>query len=334
VLLKDFASYLREKANDPAVHIINRSDTADEEQNAPLQTAEPRIASAKLVEGDKLAAVPVGAPADSRLTHFLDGVERTHLPCYWSMSPALYAYTAAVVRERGTDRSMRTWRCASDESLFFPFAHIDPTDMWSRGLRVVDTYENGETVDEHPGAMIDRARKAVNRTRSALESGLAREWVESCRSNPGVWLVVDGSLTEVVDSAERLNVIGIIKSHQTQYFGLEDQRRILSLAAGERSSVFAVVGRKRMGAYSWYLRLHPNTGRDVYFGLIRVEATPFPETIEMADDISRWLLAERAPLSLPDSRWDRLMYPIRDCEQYLRSIAPTRVMLEAAFSGL
>ena len=40
-----------------------------------------------------------------------------------------------------------------------------------------------------------------------------------------------------------------------------------------------------------------------------------------ADEISRWILAEVSPLSLPDSRWDTLVYGIRDCEQFLRSIS-------------
>ncbi len=39
---------------------------------------------------------------------------------------------------------------------------------------------------------------------------------------------------------------------------------------------------------------------------------------EGADQLSRWLLAERSPLSAPDPRWDRLLYGIRAVEQYLR----------------
>ncbi|HSE67337.1 MAG TPA: hypothetical protein VLB12_10130 [Gemmatimonadales bacterium] len=37
------------------------------------------------------------------------------------------------------------------------------------------------------------------------------------------------------------------------------------------------------------------------------------------DELSRWILAERAPVSTPDSRWDRLLYGIRAVEEYLRS---------------
>jgi hypothetical protein len=40
-----------------------------------------------------------------------------------------------------------------------------------------------------------------------------------------------------------------------------------------------------------------------------------------ATDVPRWILAERAPLSMPHARWDRMVYGIRDCEEYLRATA-------------
>ncbi len=75
--------------------------------------------------------------------------------------------------------------------------------------------------------------------------------------------------------------------------------------------------------YSWYLRLRPRENRDLYFGLIRAESAARRETVELADTISCWLLNETAPLALPDPRWDTLLYPVRDCEAYLRSRMPT-----------
>ena len=58
------------------------------------------------------------------------------------------------------------------------------------------------------------------------------------------------------------------------------------------------------------------------FPLVRVEVAASEASVELADEVSRWLLAETAPLALPDPRWDRLLYPIRDCEEYLRARAP------------
>ena len=33
------------------------------------------------------------------------------------------------------------------------------------------------------------------------------------------------------------------------------------------------------------------------------------------------LLAERAPISAPDGRWNRLLYPVREVENFLRAKA-------------
>jgi hypothetical protein len=63
-------------------------------------------------------------------------------------------------------------------------------------------------------------------------------------------------------------------------------------------------------------------------GLVRVEVARTPELeasvgaiTRRADEVSQWILAERAPLALPDARWDRMVYGIRDCEEYLRATA-------------
>ncbi len=180
--------------------------------------------------------------------------------------------------------------------------------------------------------LLDAARKKVSGVREGLESRVTSDWLAEFDGSDD-WLLVDGSLTGDYDHYAQPNVVGVVKSHQTQYFPMEEQRKILALRVGERSGVFIPRGRRRAEVYSWYLRLRPNDGRDVHFGLVRVEAAKCDRTLEMVDQISRWLLAERSPLSLPDARWDRLIYPIRDCEQYLKSIAPSRTLIEAALGA-
>jgi hypothetical protein len=86
--------------------------------------------------------------------------------------------------------------------------------------------------------------------------------------------------------------------------------------------VFAPAGREVAPVYSWALRLWPWEGKDLLHGLIRIEAAPCPETLSEADQLSRWLLAERSPVSTPDPKWDRLLYGIRSVEEYLRVSSP------------
>ena len=56
---------------------------------------------------------------------------------------------------------------------------------------------------------------------------------------------------------------------------------------------------------------------------------PRSESLEMADEVSSWLLAERSPLSLPDVRFDRMVYPIRRVEMFLKSRQPSDYALSA-----
>ena len=96
---------------------------------------------------------------------------------------------------------------------------------------------------------------------------------------------------------------------------------MLELDVGQRTSVFEPQTRNLTPVRSFYLRLRPHDGRDIFWGLVRVEmARSHP--VSTADVIAGWLLAELVPVSLPDARWDRLIYPIRDCEQFLRARAP------------
>jgi hypothetical protein len=77
--------------------------------------------------------------------------------------------------------------------------------------------------------------------------------------------------------------------------------------AGERAPVVA-----------WGLRLWPFEGRDLLHGFVRLEVSPSAASSDHADEVSRWVLAERTPVSA-DARWDRLLYGIHSVEQYLKA---------------
>jgi len=59
--------------------------------------------------------------------------------------------------------------------------------------------------------------------------------------------------------------------------------------------------------------------------LVRVEVA-YPNHVEVdsigdrADQISLWILAETSPLAMPDGRWDKMVYGIRDCEEFLNAV--------------
>jgi len=282
-------------------------------------------AEARVVEGDALRAIDVGTAEPSGFVAFLDGIQRAEVKLYHDTAPIVYAYGAAVIRERAR-RHMRILRTdgadllVEREALFYPSEYVATQDM--RQLApddaLIDTTPPGsEPLPLFPPLLHARAAHHVNRWRETLERELAVRW---CR-NPNGFLLVDGSLTMSAELAACKQAVGLIKSHRTRFFDGDDARVVLTLKHGQRTSLFEPATRSFTPVRSWYLRLRPADRKDVFWGLVRVEIA-ISHDMTMADRISRWLLSETAPLSLPDARWDRLVYPIHDCETFLRARAP------------
>jgi hypothetical protein len=167
----------------------------------------------------------------------------------------------------------------------------------------------------HPVRDLANAARALDRARGALELELGERY----RGRSQGWLVVDGALTESPRWAADPRMLGVSKSYATLPFDGEDLDRYLRLPPGHRSSVYAPETRSLTPVHEWALRLWPWEGKDVFHGLVRIEVALANGTPEVADRLSRWLLAERAPLSTPDHRWDRLLSGIHSVEAYLRA---------------
>ena len=215
--------------------------------------------------------------------------------------------------------------------------HAAPVAALRPGVRAALETSGVELVDVpqealgQPGPALEAARRAVENARVALEKDLAERHLASLGAEE--WFVVDGVLSESARLAGHPRALGVIKSHGAQYFEGDALTRALTLPPLHRTSVFRPRGRARHEVYSWYLRLWPWEGNDLLYGLLRIEARAAEETIAAAGGVSSWLLGERAPVSTPDARWDRLLYPIHDVETYLRSRAP-RDFLPASGSRL
>jgi hypothetical protein len=217
---------------------------------------------------------------------------------------------------------MVTWRHRVRHGVYAPREAL-PSSVWelleSMPGRLVDT--SGEAAGAHPFALRDAAVHGVQQDREALEQELAERW---CASERGA-LFIDGGIS----GSERVAVsgctAGVVKSHRTLYAEGDALRTILSMRAAERSSVFRITSTRRTTVASWYLRLRDPAGHDPMWGLVRVEIADPARGAESgvtarADEVSRWVLAEVAPLALPDARWDKMVYGVRDCEEFLRAV--------------
>jgi hypothetical protein len=277
-----------------------------------------------------MRAIRVDGEPMTGFSAFLDGTQRSHVATYVRGLPIVYGTVAAVVRERRL-RRLTTWgRGPSVEHvLCAPRAFLLP-DEWA-AIEALDVElfdssvdDRGALVGPHPFALVERAKGLVQYRRELREQTLAERW---CNARAPGHLFVDGGLSGSEQIARAECTVGVVKSHRTLHAEAEAANLLFALRRGWRSSVFSVSPAQRTAVASWYLRLRDADGRDPLFGLVRVEVAAGDHmrdstaAARRANDVSRWILAEAAaPLALPDARWDKMVYGIRDCEEYLRAV--------------
>ena len=279
---------------------------------------------ADLVEGNELQTHPIPPnpqPLIPNPVSFLNGLQRWSVVAYDGVAQIVNAYVAAAVCRRD-DRGVL--HATFERSRAFAVAPLDRLSPTLRAVlqQAVPDIEpvDGELVGQ-PARYLEQVESTVRRARAHVERELAE--AATAALGPDEWLVLDGLLSRSPAVARHPRALGVIKSHGAQFLDGRGLERALTLPAGYRTSVFAVRGgHTRTEVYSWYLRLWPWAGNDLQYGLLRVEARADRETITRAPALSRWLLAERAPLATPATRWDRLLYPLHHVEEYLKARAP------------
>ena len=297
------------------------------EGEAPLElVAEaadpPKLAQAAVIEGRELRAIDVGGKPEVAIAAFLDGRQESTVKMYRPGGVPIVAGTiGAVIRER-RDRRMFTWSHCVDQRIYVPARYLNESDrraLDTSGANVRDTTAGTTDAIEHPLALRELARNLVRNDRESLEHALAKEWC-AAETRP---LLIDGGISAAQPIARSACAIGVVKSHRTLYVQGDALRVTLGLEAAQRTSVFSINPEKRAAVASWYLRLRDRAGRDPMWGLVRVEVSAPVGRDDIgarANEVSRWILAEAAPLALPDGRWDKMVYGVRDCEEFLRAV--------------
>ncbi|MEA3244985.1 MAG: hypothetical protein U9Q74_02385 [Gemmatimonadota bacterium] len=279
----------------------------------------PRVEDVVPVEGSGIVPRAVPGALAPGFAAFLDGIQRSVVvPGGRPAVPIVHGTVAAAIRRRRDDRGLETWGGGAvvRRAIFAPLARLDAEirhALERAGFDMVDTEADGV----HPLEILGAAREAVQRSREEVEAGLATRWCAG-QSAP---LYVDGGVAGLGGPASSDAVVGVVKSHRTAYGGAAAIDVVTGLDAGARTTAFAVSSRRRARVASWYLRLRPGDGADPFDGIVRVEVAEGSFSPDRADAVSRWILAERAPVALPDSRWRVMPYGIRDVEEYLRAVA-------------
>ena len=288
-----------------------------------------------------------GHDGTSRLCYFLDGVQSSREIGRINVAPVIVATVAAAIVNR-CDRRFSRMPLESPpvlvEAVILPrsvgdtrveafwelllqagFSELGPQEVPSSPHLVLDSAEYMDEPDpsDYVG-MRERARVRVRALRERLEGGMLRQWELDDRTleDSDAWIAVDGQLKEIRESNRQ--AIGLIKSVARPEFVGKDVAMLLDLESGMRTTSFIPDWQLRRDPSeqrrSWYLRMWPQqSGADALGSLMRVEAhrdTP----LENVDEISRWIIAERAPLAKPDPRWPAMIYPIHYVEKILKPL--------------
>lgn len=275
---------------------------------------EAAIRPARIVEGESLQVIPIGpAEAWPGPLAYLDGIQHAEIVGYAGSAPLFAATIAAAVRQRQESRLHTVVEAKRTVILGRPAALLAAGDTFG----ALETIPLPDDEPTHPLRDLVNAGHAVDRARGDIEVVVGDQY----RARSDGWLLIDGTLAVSPRWAADARMVAISKSHSILPFEGADLEQYLRLPCAHRSSVYAPVTRSLAPVRAWGLRLWPWEGKDLLHGLVRVEVAPANESTERANEISRWILADRAPISAPDRRWDRLLYGMHSVEQYLKARA-------------
>lgn len=280
----------------------------------------PSVRDAELLESGPPTR-PI-EPVPTRFAAFLDGAQWSLVAAWLGGVPVVHGTVAAAIRQR-QDRRLGTWSGPIvRRALYAPLELLAPDArraLNEEGLEVVDTLQQRDPQSTHPFALQEIAYQAVIGAREGAERELAEQWCAAV----GQPLFVDGSIAGSRITARSPHVVGVVKSHQALYGTGDELNALLSLPARHRTRIARVAAPNREPVAGWYLRLRAPEGHDPLWGLVRLEiphAAGAGRLSERADEVSGWVLSEVLPLAVPDARWDKMVYGIRDCEEFLRAI--------------
>lgn len=323
-----------------------------EEDLNPQEQDDLTLRAHHLEAMDRVYPVEYTYPDDagkSEFRYFEDGRQRTiqvgHIPVHHGehlvLLPVHYFAVSAVILERRPDRKLQVWEAPIiEEGIFVAKSLVGDRraleEIESKGLQIISTDRPGKN-DYY--ALRSNALQEAKKRRLAVEDQLIQRWRTS-KDSANNFLIVDGTLMNFRDEENVSQCVGVSKSFGSRYFDPTDNARIMRLKEFERSWTFRFHGEEegddlRKGArerVSWYLRLRDGTRHDPEFGLVRVEIGKayVKNSTAFADRFSKSLISERLPTSYPNPRWDKHLFPIRECENYLSSVMPSGATITAS----
>jgi hypothetical protein len=200
-------------------------------------------------------------------------------------------------------------------------------------LRIVDTGGDRPEYTQLRIAAVRRARELTTELRGQLCSA----WGLSDGKDLSKYLVLSGMVADVTNAKLGSNLVALAQRAYVPWQNSELLEPQLSTPAYHRGRVLRTintVGDDLMQKYTWFLRLRTSSQADPEFGLLRCTclAESDGEAIERANAISGHMVRERLPVTFPAEGWDKLIFPLKLCTDYLESLVPTKTTVKAYFA--
>jgi len=281
-------------------------------------------------------------PEHVQLVYFSRALQRTQLVGHFYQKgievPVHYAITGSIILER-EHRKFKVWHKPELlTNVMVPFDFVDRREVLERfqsdaQVHLINT--EGDRA-EYTQLRIAAVRKARELT-LGLRGKLCSEWGLSDGQDLKKYMVLSGTVADVPNKLLGPNFFAIARRVYVPWQNSELLEPQLTLPPYHRGQVMRTVntvGDDPMPKYTWFIRLRSSSQADPEFGLVRCTclADSDQEAIEKANDITGRLVDERLPVTFPAEGWDKLIFPMKLCNDFLESMVPTRETVKSYFA--
>jgi hypothetical protein len=276
-----------------------------------------------------------------QLVHFARILQRTQLVGHFVSGgvevPIHYGLEGAVILKRES-RRFSVWGDAElKTSVLVPFEFVKDKSILEKfgGRDDFDLVDTGGSRPEYTQLRISAVTKAHERA-VALRNRLYGAWHKAEGANQNDVLVIHGHVVDLPNAELSKNCLSLDMHVYLPWQNSQILEQMLQIPAGRRGPVLKVsrTSGDPMSKYMWFVRLRTSSKADPEFGLLccTIIARDDEDARARADEVSKLVIAERLPVSFPAEGWDKLIFPLKLCRDYLDSLLPSRETVKSFFA--
>lgn len=280
-------------------------------------------------------------PADE-LVYFARMLQRTQLIGHFISDgievPVHYVISGAIILKRER-RKFHVWEAPELAfNVVVPFAFV-------KDRKVLDDFQRSEELGlidsggDRPEYTQLRIAAVRHARQIALDQrySLFRSWIAGDGKDVSKGLVASGIIADIPNAKLASNIFALGQRVYVPWQNsvlLEPQLLVPAYHRGRVLKITNTVSDDPMPKYTWFVRLRSSAQADPEFGLVRCTclADNDEAAIAKANAFSARLIDERLPVTFPAERWDKLIFPLKLCMDYLNSLIATKATVKSYFA--